>query len=729
MSSPLRPPKALRDHCSIIYNNTLYAFSPEGFQSLPLEEGGEWKELSSGVPVADASCVDATTSKDKRKHFLYVIGGTRKTTKEAYTGIQRYQFAEKKWESLDVEDADVITQNRTKHSAVYLEESSTILIYAGDQNGSTIPSSATFLLSTLKPYSLTSLTSKAPPAVDPMLLAWNESHAVNVGGSNGNKQVSIFSPSAGWSQLDITLRAAIGSDEKAALVNGDDGSKVLEVFDMSKSPNTVGRIVLQGPDGKPSKRSTKRSNSARKQQRSSSPPPAKRRKRDLTLAEWPEYNSTLAPKTKRSRFSIAQDSKGLVVISGDDDQEPLAIFDAQRNEWQNATDFIKGKEITVDTSAVSSISGVPSGTKTAAPTTTAETSAAAATGPSGKSRALKILGATLGGIFGVAFLLILVLVLLRWRKKKRLYRDAAHHRRASGNPGDEKDRLSFADRGTSSMGNFAGLGWTPDQFRNSSSSSAIISGRSENVQKGTYLSDGDSNGYMLSKVKGKSPLGDPDSTQPKGVAFAPMPAGEGTSKDGAGKERSSGWSRYFSGNSATNLVHMGGEGSNDAGADSHGNARITSEASHDSARVPPLSGARAADARTFPLAGSGRPNADRHESSGTESSDVSRDAFSSGIPASVHDDSTWTPIGRQHWSSDRAPSSVYTNSMHGSMLPRDINADAFPAVPRDSTVTTFPGAGPGVAVRDVHGYDGDRQGNLDPAHSDMSWLNLGHSRE
>ncbi|KAI9797628.1 MAG: hypothetical protein M1833_005411 [Piccolia ochrophora] len=737
MSSPLEPPIPLRDHCSVVHNNTLYAFSSDGFQSLPLSEGGEWEELPTGVPVAGASCVLASPRDDASKATMFVIGGTTKSSTEDYSGVQKYSFADKSWETIKPNDANEVTRNRTHQGAVYLSASSSILIYAGDQQGADVMSSSTFMLSTEPPYSLMSYGAQAPPGYDPLLLQWNESHALMVGGSEENKQVSLFSKESSWTTLDVSLGSKLVKGNAAALAYGDDGSKVLEIFDLSASPNTVEQVVLQKANGEPM--TSDGSRSVPSQRRSSDPPPAKRRRRDLNLADWPEYNATLAPKATRSQFSLAQGDDGVVVMSGGSDDDPLCIFNARDNTWVNATSLIKGAQVQKSS---------PSATSDPTRSTTASsspTSATAAPGSSdnGRSKALTVLGATLGAIFGVAILLILILLCLRWRKRKRQYREAAHHRRSSGAPDDEKDRLSFADRGTSSMGNGAGFEWPPKPplYRSSSSSSAIISGRSGNAQNGAFFpDDGTGNGYVLSKVKGKNPNGEPALFEQKptdrGVAFA-VPAGSGQAKarPDSGKERSSGWSRYFSGNSATNLVHMNSQRSH-ASHDSQGNAsdtRILSQVSQDSARVLPLqlgnssSGGASSNAqgRVFPLSDGTRPEAGRHESSSTESTVSRNDAFSSGIPASVHDD-TWTPIGRSDWNNGRAPSSVYTDSLRGSTVPRDISAASFPAVPRDSSATTFPRGGPGVSVNMVDSFD-PHLGSHN--HSDMSWLNLGNTRE
>ena len=780
MPSPA-PPVPLKDHCSVIYNHTLYTYSPDAFQSIPISEGGRWSQLPLAVSVHGGTCVKAIPAGDESKAALYVVGGSTNSSSVNYPGLQRYLFHEGVWEP--VMPTDKVTQNRRNHAAVYLNSSASILIYAGSQDTADPElSSQTFLISTTPPYAVTSYSSTAPPSVRPLLLPWNESHAVMVGGSTSNRQTFTFSKQSGWTDLGVTLKEALPDQSKAqaALFEGDDGSKVLETFDLSTSPNTVNMVVLQnGRRHNGSSEATSVRTKPLLEGRWSRPPPAKRRKRDLTVANWPKYNASLAPNTTRSGFSLAQSSDDLVVMSGGGPpDDALSVFDVRANHWVDATDLWKAKA----TSSGPSGSASPSTTQTASSSSSSPTAtgALAASGHS-RSKALTILGATLGTICGVALLLVLALIWLRWRRRRRLYDEAGHQRRASGTTGDEKDRLSFADRGASFMSQAGGfLGHGQKASVNSSSSMAIMAGGSptKRYQSGPYSKRRGSHG-LLSRAKRKASSDMPQISRPKveerQVSSDPIPARPEVAKDPAaielGRQRSSGWSRYFAGNSATNLTL-----NNPSAARGPDPAAITSpfsdayQISQSHPQVPeqvlqrpslanPINFSRApsvrvqtGESRDIPqvapstavvetadsdlVADESPPFIQRHESSSTTSSPARNDAFLSGVSANAHEDTAWSPVGPDERSSGRATSSLYTDSAHGSMVPRNVSASAFPQVPRElqgtraSTGTMFTrgeaGAGTGAGSRLTNGEE--HEDDLGRHNSDMSWLNLGSSR-
>jgi len=78
--------------------------------------------------------------------------------------------------------------------------------------------------------------------------------------------------------------------------------------------------------------------------------------------------------------------------------------------------------------------------------------------------------------------------------------------------------------------------------------------------------------------------------------------------------------------------------------------------------------------------------------------DDRNDAFSSGIPASVHEQSSWTPFDKTGWGSRPTPSN-YSESIYATTL-------------HQSTAPNFPTPPP-------------PQRQLAQQSSDMSWLNLG----
>ena len=105
-----------------------------------------------------------------------------------------------------------------------------------------------------------------------------------------------------------------------------------------------------------------------------------------------------------------------------------------------------------------------------------------------------------------------------------------------------------------------------------------------------------------------------------------------------------------------------------------------------------------------------REMAGRIERSGSVSTfssfndDDRRDAFSSGVPASVHENA-WTPVERQDWANGRAASNAYTESFYAQTLPRSTVAN----FPQDTQFSAPP----------------TLQRSPQQISSDMSWLNLG----
>ncbi|KAI9862797.1 MAG: hypothetical protein M1824_000927 [Vezdaea acicularis] len=785
--APLVP---MSNQCSVIYDHTLYVYSPDAFQSLDMKEGGKWSQLDMGVSATGASCVLAITKDDEA---MYVVGGISNATESDYTGLQLYSFRKKAWSTVPL--VTKVTANRTNHAATYLDSPGKILVYAGSQDGTTGPSSQTFCIPITEPYIATSYVSKAnPPLVAPQLLPFNDSHAALFGGSPTEKGVYLFSPESGWNNLGASLDKPIPDRAKvqATIVHGDDNSTVLQAFDMSATPNTVDRVVLQDAGGKPPAPS--QSSSPHKERhikrRGSNPPPAKRRKRDLTVANWPTYNGTNAPSTTRTGFSLAQDTDGLVVLAGGDDKNPIEIFNTTENSWVNTTQFFNGQATIQSTGDPSVVTLQPSSTPTssavASSTSDAESNAEI------KHQSMQILGAVLGAVVGVILLLVAILYCLKWRHRKQAHIAAGHQRRASNLMRDDKDRLSFADRGASFMSEAGGY-MPPNRTRYGRNS--ILSASSISIMTGR-AGQGHNRRGLFDKVRGGRSPQAPQELQmheqqklgvgagdEKGVQFAPSPVAgykaRTTNADGSGKQRSSGWSRYFSGGtSATNLAHSHSTRSNS----SHESQTYLTHASHEQIPLPthdvkidPYSSPKRGTAAPMPTAHIPR----RHSSAASSVSSFSRDrddAFSSGIPASIHDDPTWSPMGNngKAWQSSntlsshatttttppassnhplppqqhqRATSSIYTleSAPRNSAFTRSANG----AVGRDSTNTMFPQAGdgrgrdsdalgngvfpqrgPGVTVSGVGDWQRERSERElgTTRYEDMSWLNLGGGR-
>ncbi|KAI9819013.1 MAG: hypothetical protein M1826_001228 [Phylliscum demangeonii] len=556
MPSP-SPPVPLKDHCSVVYDGTLYTYQPDAFQSIPLSTGGRWAQLPMAVAVRGAVCVQAY-GRAASDAALYVVGGATNSSMTEYPGLQRYRFADRRWEP--VMPADTVAQNRRNHAAVYLNASSAILIYAGSQDtAEPRPSSQTFLVSTVPPYGVTSFVSTAPPLIRPILRAWNETHAVLVGGAPDNRRVFVFSRQAGWTDLGVVLQEPLPDADRvqAALVPGDDGSQVLQVFDLSTAPNTVRRIVLRNARGQgpaageafvaiaPGPSAVNQSSDA------AAVPSARRRKRDLTLANWPAYNASLAPTVTRTAYSLAQAPDGLVAVSGGNAAEALSVFDVRENRWRSGEEVWGAAALRPTASATrsASVSSTASASSSSTPASRSSTAAAppaaASASHANGHRALVILGATLGSIFGLAALLVALMLCLRWRARRRRFVEAAHRRRASGPAGEKGDRMSFADRGASFMsqaGGFLGHG-TKDSI-NSHSSMTIMAGQPSRrpYPTGAYGHDRRRSSYgrrnRLSRAWRRASGG---GGEPPRIDW-PSPA---TAVDEDAGPRSSGWSRYF----------------------------------------------------------------------------------------------------------------------------------------------------------------------------------------
>lgn len=123
------PDVPLDDICSAVFDNTLYTYSKNAFQSLELAEGALWKTLEMGVAVEGSVCIKSTPKNDTDAAAFWVVGG--KANSSEYAGLQRYTFATEKWET--VRPTVLVTQNRQWHGAAYLNASDSILLFAGNQ--------------------------------------------------------------------------------------------------------------------------------------------------------------------------------------------------------------------------------------------------------------------------------------------------------------------------------------------------------------------------------------------------------------------------------------------------------------------------------------------------------------------------------------------------------------------------------------------------------------------
>jgi hypothetical protein len=431
MGTPI-PPVALKDQCTITYNNTLYVYSPDALQSLPLEPNAQWNQEPMGVSLTGATCLLGGVDGDNSKPALYVVGGSTNSTSVQYSGLQRYSIQDKTWQSIT--PLVTVTENRQHHGAAYMLDTSTILVYGGSQNGGSDPSTQTFLMETYPPYDVRSFQSQAPPVVDPIMLPWDDGHVGMVGGSSTNVGVWRFGVDEGWTNVGVTLPNPLPNYTVAqcALLTLDDQSKILETFDLSQSPNVVTSNVLLQPGGSPAPfgetvgGSTTTTTTA---PASSISLASRKRKRDVVLSNFPTYNSTFAPTTTRSGFSLSQGSNGLIVIAGGSSSGQVAIFNQTANGWLDASQLLnpQGKPQTL-------VAGPSSTTSFTTTPTSSHTAGASPVQPS-KHHPLTLLGVVLGAICGFAAILIMLLLLLRYLKRSR---NLKMQRQRDGHPGEKR---------------------------------------------------------------------------------------------------------------------------------------------------------------------------------------------------------------------------------------------------------------------------------------------------
>ncbi|KAH6898603.1 hypothetical protein B0T10DRAFT_555908 [Thelonectria olida] len=750
MSLPDPPTKtALDGSCSVIYENTLYSYSPSGLFSLSLVAEAEWKTLPKGESVSGAECV-------LTKDSLFVVGGTGGS--DGYTGLQKYSFSAKKWTTIT--PSLLFTQNRQDHGVAYLEELDQIVVYAGSTDGSTLANSDCWAIGASEPYNVKAFPASSHWAVKPILLKWSSNQLALVGGNTANVAVPLFDYTNGWLESGITLAQGLPKDTssmQAILVDGTDSSKSLYTFDLSVSPNEVTRYVLQNADG------TRVSGSSAIT------------KRDLTLDDWPEYNSTNAPRSPRTNFAIAQ-SDGMVVFSGGNSDVPLAMFDATENSWldssevfavqaqslesvSTSTESSKTKTSSTKTKSHSStetstlITSTFSSTSTstgsltisdASAAATSTDAAAAAGGSSDSSSGLSsnaVLGITLGSILGFLALLLVLLLLLRRRKKVKQQNDdsVAHTRGLSS---DEKAPMVFHDAPppASSPGHLRGH--NPQFSQESYSSMAILMGRAGKPKTGlTRKPSADSNRSSSSTLHKqlKSKISKPilhdmphpvlENQEPRGVAFdpsvaepRPRPRQPGPMETEDGMRRSSGWNRYWSGGSALQILGFGGPPKRVTVADDDGSSHYSEStqyhpnprATQDSATVPPLNFDFKPE---FNRVNSGSPVVEKYNGLPFKEgmtgkierpSSKASSGYSSGIPESVNEQWQSSNQPGKAWGADRAPSSVYNPSVYyGAPLSPSTGP---PPRNMPSGVSTQP------------------QLAMASTSSDMSWLNLGDRR-
>ena len=397
-----------------------------------------------------------------------------------------------------------VTKDRVDHTAVFLSGSSSLLVYSGSQKRPVVPSSDTFLISVLPPYSTEAFATRNLPSTSPLLLNWSNDSAITVGGNGADTSIFQFNADNGWRNISTRLASPIPSTDniQGTLVEGSDNSRVLELYNLGSIPVTVSQLVLQYANGTLARPGTTLASLSE----------GSNLKRDLTLAAWPAYNATNAPNAARSGYSTAQDGNGLVAFVGGNTQSPIALFDQNTNAWIDTDKFFGASATTPSATNI-----ISSSTPTATPSSTASSTSTPAAAPvnGNHPRTSLILGATLGTILGLIALLLILLLLLRWHRKRKA--EAAK---------EEKDgqRLSFADRGDPDMveagGAMSHLNSTPNEKPSTPGSGAWL-GAGARPRSGTLRSES-SRTQLISPQRGD--YGTNLATNPLPNVQRPMPA-------------------------------------------------------------------------------------------------------------------------------------------------------------------------------------------------------------
>ncbi|KAJ5741504.1 hypothetical protein N7533_010913 [Penicillium manginii] len=711
----------LKGHCSAIYNNTLYVFSKNGFQKIDLEEDGKWKKVpGSPTLVDDAACVLGGDEGNEDAKAFYVVGGTGGDA--SYSGLQRYSFKDTTWSTLGA--TSIGMAGRTGHGAGYISSSHKIVVYGGNQPGTTGTSSQSYTIDAVSPYdSQSQLTQGAPPASSPYLMTWDSSNVAMMGGQTSSADVWIFGDSTGWTQSGASLESPTSvSDTTKPIVMDDSGGKVLMTFNMDGSADSVKSYALVNDDGKAQVATSLKKRS---------------------LSDYPAYNSSNAPTKKWSDFSLAQ-QQGMVVVAGGSGDETLAIFNQTSNSWANATELFYGKPqhtlkhnttTTSFTSSTPTSTSISSSSASVTPTPTSSSTPAAAAGASTSHADLKtILGATLGSVCGVAIILLLLLFLLRRKKQQQI--------QSGQRPNDSKDRLSFQDQGLAPL--TAGaypMAKSPVPFASMSNDSlAIMSGHATGEKS---LKPPSNNGYGLSsKPRDSSPLSPipssglaPSSMYSQsseaaaiiagGMAGAGAGAAVGSNKAGD-RTTDEGWGKYFEDNKDTSNLGMPADRSTVSSVYTKSDYRGSA---WPMTNLTPINFGFLDQPKPLGQVYSGSPTTESSTSLGhnlaipeAQSARISTASSISLMSEDDPHDTAWTGAHKQSWLG-RPPSSNYSTSFYNSST-RDLQntgSGYFPDM--DNRQSMGHGRRSSVIIPD----DIDElraTGRNANVNSDMSWLNI-----
>lgn len=708
------PPIRLEGDCSVISGNTLYHYSSSGLVSIPLKVNGNWTQLNGGVSVSNAVCLKGgIEGSENDDEALYVVGGTTTNADSTYSGLQRFSFKDQMWQTLGSGTTSMTA--RTGHGAAFVASDSSIIVYAGNVGAgtSTALSAQSFLISTKSPYGQTSVVNQGAPTLNnPQLLPWNSTHVGLFGGQGGSQAVYTYNSATGWDLSPISLPSVLSTSTPLTLLSGSGDSKVLEYFDMNASPNSVVNYELMSPDGKPESPAVAVGASSKKR----------------STGSYPTYNDTLAPSYTWSDYALAQGSNGMVVLSSGRSNNSLAIFNQTSNSWVNSTELFQGKSVqhvlttntTTSTTMTPTATPTPSASASTSATPSSTTTAAAAASGGSHTDTKVIIGAVLGGVCGVAIILLLLLWLLKRVRTKRELNGQARG-------GDSKDRLSFQDRGIEPLaGGAYPMARSPVPFASMSADSlAILSGKYKGEK--SLMPPPANSGYGLSATPRKnSPLSPipssglaPSSMWSEDAYRNSTTPSEPGNKPGD-RTTDEGWGKYFEDNNTTNVSGMP--------ADRSTTSSIYTKSDYRGSAWPmtnltPLNLGFLDQPKPLGRVYSGSPTTEHASSSrslaiheGQSARISSADSISVTSDDDPHD-TNWTGA-HTSWLG-RPTSSNYSTSLYNSSS-RDLPSSN-PQLPRHSN-----GRRSSVAIpEDIDELPMPGRNNANP---DMSWLNLNAER-
>ncbi|ETN36245.1 uncharacterized protein HMPREF1541_08522 [Cyphellophora europaea CBS 101466] len=828
---PAPAPKVpLKNQCSVIFDDVLYIYSPDAFQSIELKEDAKWEEHTNGVSVTGAACVLGGVDGDNRKRALYVVGGTANSTNADYPGIQRFSFDDKSWTT--IEPVVQVTRDRVRHGANYIPTSNVIVVYGGTSvKGYEGLSSETFMIELEEPYNVRAFDSTAPPASRPFVMPWGDDSVVMVGGSDTNTKIFTFTAGGGWVDFGLELPSPLpdASVAQAAMYTLNDGSKLLQTFALGQEPIQVSTNVLLNPGAVPGAFGQTVGNpTTPASSRASAPSQGAVGKRQL-LDTYPAYNSSSIPETTRTDFSIAQGSDGLVAFVGGDEDSSVTFFNQADNSWVSAQAVLgDAPQEPLQPSTTSSTA-----TSTSSPTSPATDTAAASTGSDGNNNrnTFEILGGVLGGLCGLVAILIIFLLYLRNKKRaqKRAahksypagkkastdfdFEDGMHPLREHGQPMGRSPVNSTIIAPTAERSSTAMFTARPnDTLTRRISSDNRLQPNAPRTDHGSYsvfarekspLAGGGKSSLAISKPMNPN-LGDykerPSIDLGRATPASPVnatPLATIPTRNKSQRKTDEAWGRYFSGGrvdptadypsltpatataagtmAARPTTSRGRGGSGGGGfwpgsgavptpkspkfafRDSVGNTlqtRSVGTATPEMENGP--SYLNVAQAKAGRISNANSFSSDGSDYEDEEVLEADRDAFSSGVPASVRDDSPWTPVGNTWSGPAQRPLRSFSKGKNDlpptwptapALTPgTDSSGGTSQRTGSSGGIPNFPMPGSGAArpmISEVqhpaatHGRSasrGQQDGYFPPAgghrrgpsvNTDVSWLNLG----